>query len=309
LFDRSLDHRLDLFTRSIGYLRGESILSLSKNPLVLRGFFKKKLSLYKVITMPSTDRATAWSVTINNPNASDEENMASARQLGWVVDGQLEKGDNGTPHFQMMLRTPQVRFSQVKKMFPRGHIEIARNVVALGQYVRKEETRVGELPKSERYVTSQTAFLALVVDTLEKDERVNKQNRVRYDEKCKFYDPAGFIALRALDDAVSCLIYKGYYCVESFAVNPAIRKLWDKFYIPIISRRQTDRQTEEKIISEGGITEDASTQTYDETEEERDSQESESSGRGSASVHSGDEGDSCSEGSEEDSDEDDGQED
>jgi len=259
--------------------------------------------------MPSTDRATAWSVTINNPNASDEENMASARQRGWVVDGQLEKGDNGTPHFQMILRTPQVRFSQVKKMFPRGHIEIARNVVALGQYVRKEETRVGELPKSDRYVTSQTAFLALVVDTLEKDDRVDKRYRIQLNENCKFYDPAAFIALRALDDAVSCLIYKGYYCVESLAVNPAIRKLWDKFYIPIISRRQTDRQTEEKIISEGGITEDDSTCEDVVTEASIGTKESECIGGSEASDDSSDQGDSSSEGSEEDSYEDDGQED
>lgn len=49
--------------------------------------------------MPSTDRATAWSVTINNPNESDEEAINLARQKGWTVQGQKEVGDEGTPHY------------------------------------------------------------------------------------------------------------------------------------------------------------------------------------------------------------------
>jgi len=72
-----------------------------------------------------TDRATVWSVTINNPTPSDEEGIALARQRGWQVEGQKEKGSEGTEHYQLMVKTPQVRFSAVKKAFPRGHIEAA----------------------------------------------------------------------------------------------------------------------------------------------------------------------------------------
>lgn len=93
-------------------------------------------------------RATCWSLTINNPTKSDEEWIQQARQKGWQVEGQLEKGKEGTEHYQLMVKTPQVRFSAVKKQFPRAHIEIARNPAALAQYVAKEETREADLPKA-----------------------------------------------------------------------------------------------------------------------------------------------------------------
>ena len=85
-------------------------------------------------------RSSHWSVTINNPTPADYEQMEIARQKRWTVAGQLEKGEEGTEHLQLYVRTPQVRFAAVKKMFPRAHIEAARNPAALKQYVQKEET-------------------------------------------------------------------------------------------------------------------------------------------------------------------------
>lgn len=78
-----------------------------------------------------TDRATAWSLTINNPTQADEESIQLARQKGWQVIGQLEEGENGTKHYQLLLKTSRIRFGGVKKLFPRAHIEVARNVAAL----------------------------------------------------------------------------------------------------------------------------------------------------------------------------------
>ena len=69
----------------------------------------------------STKRSTCWSVTINNPTADDEECIALARQVNWTVEGQLEKGVEGTLHCQLMVKTPQVRFSALKKMFPSAY--------------------------------------------------------------------------------------------------------------------------------------------------------------------------------------------
>ena len=103
----------------------------------------------------TTVRATCWSVTINNPIAADEENIALARQKGWKVEGQLEKGKGGDSHYQLSVKTPQVRFSQVKAQFPRAHIEVARNPTALQQYVVKEETRVAAIPTSQEMYPSQ----------------------------------------------------------------------------------------------------------------------------------------------------------
>lgn len=47
----------------------------------------------------SSDRSIYWSITINNPREDDEENIAVARQRGWIVEGQKEVGENGTPHY------------------------------------------------------------------------------------------------------------------------------------------------------------------------------------------------------------------
>jgi len=89
----------------------------------------------------TTIRSTCWSLTINNPTKDDVEQINLARQRGWKVEGQLEKGLEGTQHYQLRLMTPQVRFSSVKKAFPRAHIEVARDPIALGKYVTKEATK------------------------------------------------------------------------------------------------------------------------------------------------------------------------
>lgn len=60
----------------------------------------------------------------------------------------------GTPHYQLMVKTPQMRFSALKKQFPRAHIDEARNAQALQQYVHKEETRIGTLVEENEYYPS-----------------------------------------------------------------------------------------------------------------------------------------------------------
>lgn len=94
--------------------------------------------------MASTARSNVWSITTNNPT---DEDMKPTLPPGWKFEGQVETGESGTTHIQAMLCTPQVRFSAVKRYFPRSHIEICRDKKALQAYVHKEETRVAELPK------------------------------------------------------------------------------------------------------------------------------------------------------------------
>lgn len=121
--------------------------------------------------MDTTVRANHWSLTINNPTEQDEANINLARQRGWKIEGQLEKGQEGTPHYQLLLHTPQVRFAAVKKVFPRAHIEVARNLDALREYVHKEETRLEELkPQSYKYPTVHTLYkrYLLWLDKLER---------------------------------------------------------------------------------------------------------------------------------------------
>jgi len=227
-----------------------------------------------------SDRATCWSVTINNPVKNDEEFIAAARQKGWKVDGQLEKGENGTPHYQLIVRTPQVRFSAVKKAFPRAHIEVARNPTALASYVKKSETREGELPKTESKFPTQAAYFKMVVEVLydvDKDLRIDFTDGSWYRENRKVDQDQRL--LDALDEATRYLILRGYH-VETLAVNPQTRSAWKKFGMEIIRRsmaeisadRQTDRQT--GIIS---VAEDIQDGTEgDDTESSRGSEEQES---------------------------------
>jgi len=198
------------------------------------------------IQMPPTERATLWSVTINNPTAVDEEHIALARQKGWRVEGQLERGKEGTPHYQLMLKTPQVRFSAVKKQFPRAHIEVARNAAALEQYVAKEETREGSLPVENDRYPSLAKLWALFSDwIIMRDENTLKET----------WKPNMW--LQRFDQFAEDAILEGYV-VETMAVNPQIRAIVKQFGRAVVIRaqnirRQTDRQTDEENFSVEGI--------------------------------------------------------
>lgn len=188
--------------------------------------------------MAKQDRATCWSITINNPVKADEENIARARQQsGWKVHGQLEKGENGTPHYQLMVTTPQVRFSAVKKAFPRAHIEIARDRTALAKYVQKEDTRIGQIESQSMYPTHSTVMKWYGDYFLKHGEENGGVDNGEY--------------LKIFDKMCEQKIREGYY-VESLAVNPQIRSAIQKFgraiYFREVVRRQTDRQTQENNV-------------------------------------------------------------
>ena len=198
-----------------------------------------------------TDRATSWSVTINNPTDSDEEHIAMARQKGWKVDGQLEKGEKGTPHYQLIVKTPQIRFSAVKKAFPRAHIEIARNPTALEQYVHKDETREGELKQdNEKYLSLQKMWdmFAEYLDDLE-DYRGS-------DMDCGMSEWSQEKWLSRFDDFIKEFILKGFV-LETMAVNPQVRSCVKNYGLQLFLRsidRQTDRQTSKNKVKGEGIT-------------------------------------------------------
>lgn len=199
----------------------------------------------------TTQRANTWSLTINNPTKDDEEAVQLARSKGWKVEGQIEQGKEGTRHYQLMVRTPQLRFSAVKKVFPRAHIEIARNVSALQSYVNKEDTRIGTLPGSSSKYPSVSKMWELIFAhfTADKDglDLMALPNDIRfYRQHRETLFAAAPLAL--LDEAVRGLITEGYY-VEHHACNPQIRQQWKLFAREILTRTahelsQTDRQTD-----------------------------------------------------------------
>lgn len=180
------------------------------------------------------NRATCWSVTINNPTAQDEELLHQARQKGWRIDGQREVGQEGTPHYQLIVHTPQVRFSALKKLFPRGHIEVARNRAALATYVQKEETRAGSLPTSQELYPSQAKYFDLVWDVILADPTKSEFKRA---SNGLFINPKN-----ALIFATKELIKKGYM-VENVCCNPMTIQAWTYFH-PEFLIRKTNRQTD-----------------------------------------------------------------
>lgn len=183
-------------------------------------------------------RSNYWSVTINNPTESDELNIASARQRGWKVEGQLEQGTQGTQHYQLLLQTPQVRFSAIKKAFPRAHIEVARNVSALKAYVRKEDTRVGSLKVDQSlYPSVQQLYqwFASYYVSIKREKR-SATNLEIFDLMC------------------AQKIRQGFY-LDASIMNPQIRAFIKKFGEHLAHRelatldRQTDRQPD--LFSQG----------------------------------------------------------
>jgi len=207
-----------------------------------------------------SERATNWSVTINNPTASDEEAIAHARQKGWTVEGQLEKGENGTPHYQLHVKTPQSRFSALKSAFPRAHIEVARDVKRLSKYVHKEDTRIGELAsQSEQYPSLQKLWDMFA-------EFVN--NKVY--QNLANTDPDQRLVI--FDKFIKDCISKDYV-VETMAVNPQVRSIVKNYAEEIIFRslrRQTDRQTDKNnvVVINQNAQEESDAETEDSEGEE-----------------------------------------
>ena len=171
----------------------------------------------------STCRHSCWSITINNPKLEEVQ----CDVPGWKLKGQYEVGAEGTRHFQGILRTPQVRFSAVKKVFPRAHIEAARNPEALAKYVHKEDTRVdvytpGEVPTIFQYQANVAAAWANE-EWLEISKNVLEG---RLDD----------LALSYVDTLVRRDIEAGRRGCEWIAINPMWRSSWKKFWRSIIKR-------------------------------------------------------------------------
>lgn len=82
-------------------------------------------------------RARNWQITINNPTFDDDTTVRGFENFIF----QYEMGDNGTIHIQGMIGSKNATsFNTIKKLLPRAHIEIAKNVNALLDYCKKSDT-------------------------------------------------------------------------------------------------------------------------------------------------------------------------
>lgn len=82
--------------------------------------------------------------TLNNPTITPDELWATLSPKAKYLIFQLEKGENGTPHFQGYCELHrQSRFAPIKALIPTAHIEPRRGSQAQAKtYASKEDTRV-----------------------------------------------------------------------------------------------------------------------------------------------------------------------
>jgi len=70
--------------------------------------------------------------------------LDQAKRLGFTYgSAQLERGEKGTEHVQIMFGGKKFRFDSIKKLYPGAHIESAKHPRKAFEYCSKEETRVG----------------------------------------------------------------------------------------------------------------------------------------------------------------------
>lgn len=243
-------------------------------------------SAVSITQKQSNERGNNWSITINNPTEEEKVIWQKATENHWVKEaiGQLEKGESGTLHIQGLLKTQQVRFSQVKKLFPRAHIEIARNVAALAKYVQKDETRVAELPQQQlqqvavmtpRSLQNQMASVVYNLFT-HKGFSIHHKKRqistlvgehefweaeVQYDEPQLMWHEmaplieknAAFIRAHAdtiIDEAVGTLIKNGVFGAEYATANMACRQALKRYLVEILIRNANQEADEWKALCE-----------------------------------------------------------
>lgn len=182
-----------------------------------------------------TDRATCWSVTINNPQEAEYQKPLPP---GWKLTGQLERGEGeGTLHYQGMLKTNQVRFSAVKKEFPRAHIEVARDKAALAKYVQKEETRVAAVEA----IPTLFEYQGIIADKWVEDDFQHRWQLACSNSGANVPD-IDTVAMRYLDSLVEADIQIGRRGAEFIAINPMWRSSWMRFWRSIINRHQKYKQ-------------------------------------------------------------------
>lgn len=82
--------------------------------------------------------------TLNNPDENTKEFLSSLheRTSATYTCGQLEIGENGTPHIQFALYFKSQRdIKSLKKFCPRAHFEPVYRDNGVDAYCMKEETR------------------------------------------------------------------------------------------------------------------------------------------------------------------------
>lgn len=209
----------------------------------------------------TTSKSTNWIITLNNPTQEDKDSWTNIKQNHFVkeANGQLEVGADGTPHIQGFIRTESIRFSQLKKILPRAHIEIAKNALAAKQYCSKPETRLQELPCTDL----NTSIHSSVYFTLRKWLKTKHLNdRWEYEDGGNWceYQIDELVSNRysmslvspeqieyLYDKAVSDIIASGVKHIEFIAVNQITRSAFIKYFPALIYREHNAQKVRQEV--------------------------------------------------------------
>jgi len=122
------------------------------------------------------DKFRNWCFTLNNPTQEDSQKLlpvgSDVCQNGVkFIKFQLEKGEEGTPHFQgLVIMNSRCRLKTMKKMSERAHWEPMKSLKGSLAYCEKSETRVdgpwerGVPPKVQGQRTDLETVARLVQD-------------------------------------------------------------------------------------------------------------------------------------------------
>lgn len=97
-------------------------------------------------------RNRQYTFTLNNYSKHDissiEEWLKGRKHMTYVF--QEETGENGTPHLQGCFKSKDpIEFELVKKMIPKGHIEVCKCWNKSFEYCCKQDTRTGKVYSNE----------------------------------------------------------------------------------------------------------------------------------------------------------------
>jgi len=181
----------------------------------------------------SSDRGSGWSITIFDDAYKDATLPAK-----WTLVGQMEKcPETGTIHFQGMLNTPQVRFSAVKRVFPKAHIELAKNKIGLVKYVKKEDTRIQSIPDRSSDIPTLWDYSDKLATAYDEDEFLSFQDKYTDQEICKL--SKNDMLLEYIDTLVCKDIERGQKGIEFICINPMFRSAWKRYGTSMVSRSKT----------------------------------------------------------------------
>lgn len=104
-----------------------------------------QLAFPHAVTAIEQTRARHWFMTENNPEGSLDVEFEFLYDAGIIeyATWQLEVGDEGNEHHQAYVQfKKQTRFAQIKKLFPRAHLQLCIDPSAARAYCQKKESRL-----------------------------------------------------------------------------------------------------------------------------------------------------------------------